>query len=165
MGDKYKTDEIINAIEATNGMVYLAAKKLGCTPQTIYNRARKTNSIRQAIDNARAIMLDFAEQKLRQSIINGDPWAVQFILKTLGKNRGYVERQELQHNIKEMDDQELIEFLRKQIGEGRLEVFIKNATGKLMQDQDDQDGMISYDGKKIRIIVHKSPEMDDQDNG
>jgi hypothetical protein len=39
--------------------------------------------------------VDTAELKLRQAVINGEAWAVLFALRTKGKERGYVERQEV----------------------------------------------------------------------
>jgi len=76
-------------------MVYLAARKIGCNPQTIYNRMEKIPAIREAVENARGEMVDISEQKLRAAVMNGEPWAVAMVLKTLGKSRGYVERQEV----------------------------------------------------------------------
>ena len=95
MGFKYKTQDIIEALESVNGMVYLAARKLGCTAQTIYNRMAKSEAIKDAVENSRGELIDISEQKLRQAVLNGEPWAVALVLKTLGKKRGYVERQEL----------------------------------------------------------------------
>lgn len=43
------------------------------------------------------IMLDFGEQKLMERISRGDTLATMFLLKTRGKRRGYVERQEVAH--------------------------------------------------------------------
>ena len=95
MAVKYSTKSIIEALSSLNGMVYLAARKLGCTPQTIYNRMKSSVAIREACDNARGELIDISEQKLRNAVINGEPWAVAMVLKTLGKSRGYVERQEV----------------------------------------------------------------------
>lgn len=53
MAVKYSTKSIIEALSSLNGMVYLAARKLGCTPQTIYNRMKSSVAIREACDNAR----------------------------------------------------------------------------------------------------------------
>ena len=39
-------------------------------------------------------MVDLAEQKLWESIQNGEAWGITLCLKTIGKDRGYVERQE-----------------------------------------------------------------------
>lgn len=43
------------------------------------------------------IMLDFGEQKLMERIARGDTLATMFLLKTKGKRRGYIERQEVAH--------------------------------------------------------------------
>jgi len=95
MGEKYTNSQIVNAIKTTNGMVYLAARQLGCNPQTIYNRMAKSETIRQAVDDSRGELIDISEQKLRIAVLNGEPWAVAMVLKTIGKHRGYVERQEV----------------------------------------------------------------------
>lgn len=95
MGEKYTSKQITDAVKSVNGMIYLAARSLGCTPKTIYNRMNKTPSIRQAVEDARGETVDLAEQKLRAAIMSGEPWAVALTLKTLGKSRGYVERQEV----------------------------------------------------------------------
>jgi transposase-like protein len=92
---RYTTEQIIKALKETNGMIYLAARRLGCTPQTIYNRANRTQVVKQAIEDSRGEIVDLAEQKLRLAILAGEPWAVALTLKTLGKQRGYVERQEV----------------------------------------------------------------------
>ncbi len=76
-------------------MCSLAAKKIGCTLQTIHNRAASNPAIRRAIEDARTEMIDIAEQKLKQAILKGEPWAIAMTLKTIGKNRGYIERTEV----------------------------------------------------------------------
>lgn len=43
------------------------------------------------------IMLDFGEHKLMERIARGDTLATMFLLKTKGKRRGYIERQEVAH--------------------------------------------------------------------
>jgi hypothetical protein len=92
---EYKTQEIIDALKATKGLVSLAARHLGCVPQTIYTRANNVQSVRQAIDDSRAEIVDQAELALRNAVLNGEAWAVALTLKTIGKSRGYVERQEV----------------------------------------------------------------------
>jgi hypothetical protein len=42
-------------------------------------------------------MLDFGEQKLMERIARGDTLATMFLLKTKGKRRGYIEKQEVAH--------------------------------------------------------------------
>lgn len=91
--------KIIEALIATNGGLYLAAKKLECAPNTIYNRMRKNPRLKDIIEDHRGETVDIAEQKLRQAILNGEPWAIALELKTIGKSRGYVEKQEISATV------------------------------------------------------------------
>lgn len=91
----HKTEDIITALEKTHGMVFLAAKELGCSAMTIYRRAEAVKAVRDTIDAQRGKMLDAAELKLETAIMNGEPWAITLALKTIGKHRGYVDRQEV----------------------------------------------------------------------
>lgn len=100
----YRTSDIISALERTHGMIYLAAKELGCDPKTIYRRAEKSKDVRDTIDSYRGQLVDKAELKLEQAVMRDEPWAIQMTLKTLGKKRGYVERQE----ITGADDKEIV---------------------------------------------------------
>jgi hypothetical protein len=43
------------------------------------------------------IMLDWGEHKLMERITKGDTLATMFLLKTKGKRRGYIEKQEIVH--------------------------------------------------------------------
>lgn len=51
--------------------------------------------LKNAVIEGRNSRLDFAESKLDQNINNGDTTAIIFLLKTLGKDRGYVERKDI----------------------------------------------------------------------
>jgi hypothetical protein len=75
-------------------MVYLAAKRLGCSHTTVYNYIGKYASVKREFEFQRGEMLDAAELKLREAILEGKPWALQFALRTIGRDRGYVERRE-----------------------------------------------------------------------
>ena len=89
---KYTQAQIIDALRETKGMVYLAAKRLGCEAQTIYNYRDRYPAVRAEMEQQDGEVDDAAEMKLYQAIIAGEPWAVQFRLRTKGKGRGYVER-------------------------------------------------------------------------
>ena len=93
---KYTAAQIIQALTETTGMIYLAARKLGCSHTTIYNYAKRHPTVQKAIDANRGELLDHAESKLRDAIMEGESWAVQFALRTIGRDRGYVERLEQQ---------------------------------------------------------------------
>jgi len=96
---KHRTAAIIEALEKTHGMVYLAAEALGCAPVTIYRRAEKDPKVQDVINTQRGKLIDKAELKLEQAVMAGEPWAVTLTLKSLGKNRGYVERQEISAEV------------------------------------------------------------------
>lgn len=89
---------IIKALRESRGLVAVAARKLGCARQTIYNRAEKSEAVREALEEAREFTTDVAEAALFRAIEQGEAWAVCFYLKTQGKGRGYVERQEVEHS-------------------------------------------------------------------
>ncbi|MBI3942954.1 MAG: Fis family transcriptional regulator [Chloroflexi bacterium] len=96
MGNKlmYTTDEISRALEEANGLISVAARRLGCSVQTIYNRAKEVGELRDIIQLARREMVDLAESSLRIAVEKGEPWAVSLVLRTLGKDLGYTERVE-----------------------------------------------------------------------
>lgn len=90
-----RTDEqIAHALRDARGLIAVAARKLGITRQTIYNRRKTSEVIEDAITEAREFTTDVAEAKLFQAIESGEAWAVCFYLKCQGKDRGYTERVE-----------------------------------------------------------------------
>jgi len=93
--ESYKPEQVIEAIEKSRGLLTHAADVLGCNRVTIYEYAKKYPEVQAAIDSARDRMTDVAEGKLFQKISEGDNTALIFYLKTQGKKRGYVERQEV----------------------------------------------------------------------
>lgn len=91
---RFTNEQIIKALRESRGLVAVAARKLGCARQTIYNRAEKSEAVREALVEAREFTTDIAEAALYKAIEAGEGWAVCFYLKTQGKGRGYIERQE-----------------------------------------------------------------------
>lgn len=100
---KYPTELIVDALLANNGLIAAAARQLRCSPETIRKRARRSKTIQQAISAGRERLLDRTEEKLVAAIENGEPWAIALVLKTLGKERGYVERQETVNKDETLD--------------------------------------------------------------
>jgi hypothetical protein len=92
--EKLKPAAVVKALKDARGLCYLAARALKVHPNTIFNYAKRHKQVQEAIDAARAEMLDVTENKLFDAISAGEPWAVTFALKNLGKDRGYVERVE-----------------------------------------------------------------------
>ena len=96
---KYNVGDIVKALRESKGMVYVAARKVGCAPNTIYNYAKKHASVQNEINNQRGLMVDAAEMALYKALVNGEAWAVSLTLKTIGKSRGYVEKLVIEHNV------------------------------------------------------------------
>ena len=96
MADKphWTAAQMIDALTATKGMTFLAAKRLGCSHETITNYCRRYPTVQAAKDAERGVMVDEAELRLWAAVQSGQPWAIAFCLKTLGRNRGYIERVE-----------------------------------------------------------------------
>src|SRR3990172_1312087 len=92
---RFTAERVTQAIRETRGLVSLAARRLGCTPKTVYVYIHRYPSVRQALQEEREAMTDLAELALYNKIQQGEGWAVCFYLKTQGRHRGYIERHEL----------------------------------------------------------------------
>ena len=95
---RYSVEQVIQAVHDTKGLVSLTAKRLGCVQQTVRNYISRYATVKQALRDEREAMLDVGELSLFNAVQNGEAWAVCFWLKTQGKHRGYVERQEVDHS-------------------------------------------------------------------
>jgi hypothetical protein len=81
----------MTALRDTKGLVFLAARRVGCDPDTIYTRAKRSPEVARCIAAQRGEIVDTGEMRLFEAVDRGDPWAVALVLKTLGRERGYVE--------------------------------------------------------------------------
>jgi hypothetical protein len=88
---RYSAQQVIEALRACKGMVSLTAKRLGCSDDTVQNYCKKFASVQAAKDSARTELLDLAELKLWAAVQDGQPWAIPFVLRTIGRDRGYGE--------------------------------------------------------------------------
>lgn len=91
---KYSDKQIADGLRASRGMVYVAARQMGCSGNTIKARLAKSEKLREIQAAESEIVLDSAELKLGQAMMRGEAWAIKFLLSTKGKSRGYVERVE-----------------------------------------------------------------------
>lgn len=87
--------QLEHAIAQKDGNVTEIAADLGVARSTVYRKIQQHDSLKTALDDARESLVDLAEGKLRAEVRKGNITAIIFTLKTLGKHRGYVERQEL----------------------------------------------------------------------
>lgn len=98
-----KTDTIkkkmLEALEKSLGIVTDACKKVKINRDTHYEWMKKDPQYKAAVDSLSDLAIDFAESKLHTSIRNGSDTAIIFYLKTKGKKRGYIEKQEIDHSF------------------------------------------------------------------
>lgn len=95
---RYSNEQIIEALRHTKGMVYLAAKHLGCNHETISLRAKSSPKVAAELKVQRGEFVDNAELRLMNAVNNNEPWAILNTLKTIGKDRGYFEKNEIDIN-------------------------------------------------------------------
>ena len=91
--------KIVEAMEKTMGVVTSACKLAGVTRPTFYNYLRDDPEFAEKIAEMPDVALDFVESKLFEQIRKNIPASTIFYLKTKGKNRGYVERNEVDMNV------------------------------------------------------------------
>lgn len=92
---RFTAAQIQAAIIQHRGLLFMTAKSLGCSYSTLRNYLARYPSVRDALDSARGELIDTAELKLYESILKGEAWGITLCLKTLGRDRGYVERTEV----------------------------------------------------------------------
>jgi hypothetical protein len=97
MAERFTTEQVIKAIKDKKGIVSSVADSLGCNRLTVYNYINRHATVQQALQDERERMIDTAESALYVALSKQEAWAVSLVLKTIGKNRGYVER--IENNI------------------------------------------------------------------
>lgn len=95
MAEKFTAQQMIDAIRGSRGIKSVAARRLGCVRQTVDRYIRDYPTVREVYEEERESLVDLAEAKLLESVNNSEWPAIKFVLVTLGKDRGYVERQEV----------------------------------------------------------------------
>jgi len=91
--------ELISALTKNLGIVSSACEALGISRTTYYKYYNEDSEFRSEVDNVGESTLDFVESKLFDLISNGNVAATIFYMKTKGKRRGYIERQEAESNV------------------------------------------------------------------
>jgi Transcriptional activator of acetoin/glycerol metabolism len=92
---KYTKQQMINALTETKGQITLAARRLGCSYNTIRSYMEKYPEIAETLTEESEKMGDAVELALYDEAVNKrNVAALIFLAKTKFKHRGYVERTE-----------------------------------------------------------------------
>jgi hypothetical protein len=114
--DRYTTEQVITAIKETKGMLTIAAERLKCHPETVRTYVNRYPTVKAALQEQREGVLDVAELALMRAVQNGESWAVTFCLATIGRQRGYIKKEEIEHSgsidVKKLSDDELEQIAR-----------------------------------------------------
>ncbi len=102
-----KTDKkksiFIECLKNNNGNISKACESANIGRQTYYSWLEKDQNFKQDAEDAQESLIDLAESKLVENIRENDNTSIIFFLKTKGKKRGYIEKQEVEH-IKPFED-------------------------------------------------------------
>jgi len=86
---------LLAALEKSLGIVSTACRAVGLDRSTFYKYVNEDEEFAAAVADIENVSLDFAESSLLKQIQDYNTAATIFYLKTKGKHRGYVERQEI----------------------------------------------------------------------
>ena len=98
-----KKRNFLDAMVRTLGVVSKAATMCRTSKFCHYDWMKKDPAYKEAVESINNTCIDFAETKLFEKIDAGDTYSIIFYLKTKGKQRGYVEKDDIrsatQNNI------------------------------------------------------------------
>ena len=93
-----KKEQLLKALEKSLGIVSTACESIGISRTTYYKYYNEDKDFKRSVDSIGDIALDCAESQLFELIKEKNITAIIFYLKTKGKKRGYIEKQEVNHN-------------------------------------------------------------------
>jgi hypothetical protein len=96
LGTKVAKKAVLEALEKSMGVVTQALRVAGVGRTTFYQWMKHDKDFKEKVNAMPEIALDFAESRLFNAIQNGNIAGIIFYLKTKGKARGYIEKQEIE---------------------------------------------------------------------
>jgi len=87
--------EFLVALDLKLGNISKTCEEFGISRQTIYIWSEKYEDFRLELEEVREKLLDAAEALYRNAVLNGDLEAAKFILRTIGRKRGYGDKVEV----------------------------------------------------------------------
>lgn len=86
----------LSELETRLGNVSLTCKATGLSRSQVYKWRETDDKFAAAMDEIEEVTLDFVESKLLKNIADNDTTSIIFYLKTKGKRRGYIEKQQVE---------------------------------------------------------------------
>ncbi|MBT6048491.1 MAG: hypothetical protein HOG49_16945 [Candidatus Scalindua sp.] len=96
---KFSKEKTVEVFKKKGCNVSATCSALGISRNTFYKERKKNSDFKQELIDAEEAVIDNVETKLLSKINDGDTTCMIFFLKTKGKKRGYIERQEVEMDI------------------------------------------------------------------
>lgn len=93
--EKFTKSAVRQAIKGSGGVKLRVCEALGCVRQTLENYLKKWPELIDDLKNEREVMVDEAENAIRDLVADRHPESVRFVLSTQGKDRGWTTRTEI----------------------------------------------------------------------
>jgi len=94
-----KKAAMLESLKKTLGVVTPACEEVPISQSTHYKWLKEDAEYAKAVKGMKDVAKDFAESKLHKAISNDNITAIIFYLKTQAKDRGYIERSEIDSNV------------------------------------------------------------------
>jgi hypothetical protein len=92
-----KQKDVLKALEETHGVITEACKKAGYTRSAFYLAMDKDPKFKKMVEDIQEQAIDYVESQLFKNIREGNITGQIFYLKTKGKHRGYIEKQQIEN--------------------------------------------------------------------
>ncbi|MBT7350802.1 hypothetical protein HN803_08570 [candidate division WWE3 bacterium] len=96
---KFSKKKTLEAYMKKGCNVSATCSAIGISRQTFYKARKDDSNFRQELKDVEESIIDNVESKLLSKINDGDTTCMIFFLKTKGKDRGYIERQEVEMDV------------------------------------------------------------------
>jgi predicted transcriptional regulator len=95
---RFTKKQVAEALRKSGGFVSYTAERLGVTEVTVRRYLRRWPELKEVREEIKQGMVDMAEHSLLKQVKDGNTVATIFLLKCLGKERGYIDSpQQHQH--------------------------------------------------------------------
>lgn len=92
---RYTLQEYYDALSQTKGNISACARLLNMRRSSLKERIDASPELRAKLEEVREEMLDKAEENVYDRVEQGDDAMTRFVLSTLGKERGYTQKTEV----------------------------------------------------------------------
>src|SRR5690606_29438464 len=96
---QFPREVFLRAIPGSHGVIAAVASAVGCSRQTVYNAVERWPDLAESLDKEKSTLISLAKSALVADVQNaesdGHQRAYMFVLRTLGKDEGFVERAEV----------------------------------------------------------------------